>query len=184
MLLFLTQGSCDKRPRPSHIHLDGLKFGQCSSSTAVSGGDSRGYPPPLKMLLSLLTLIPILHIAGSFRLFTLPFRPHLLRQVFADDLAKKTSSTDVVSSPYFVFYIFLFIHLLSCIFSVFFHSCKLWEAESLIYHCISSAWNSTGPYKVLRFYMTQQSHFWAYTPRKPDLKETRAPQCSLQHCLS
>ena len=21
--------------------------------------------------------------------------------------------------------------------------------------------------------MTQQSHFWAYTPRKPDLKETR-----------
>ena len=26
--------------------------------------------------------------------------------------------------------------------------------------------------------MTQQSHFWAYTPRKPDLKETHAPQCS------
>ena len=24
--------------------------------------------------------------------------------------------------------------------------------------------------------MTQQSHFWAYTPRKPDPKETRAPQ--------
>ena len=24
--------------------------------------------------------------------------------------------------------------------------------------------------------MTQQSHFWAYTPRKSDLKETRAPQ--------
>ena len=34
------------------------------------------------------------------------------------------------------------------------------------------------------FHMTQQSHFWAYTPRKPDLKETRAPQCSSQHCLS
>ena len=29
----------------------------------------------------------------------------------------------------------------------------------------------------------EQSHFWAYTLRKPDLKETRAPQCSLQHCL-
>ena len=29
--------------------------------------------------------------------------------------------------------------------------------------------------------MTQQSHFWAYTLRKPDLKETRAPQCSSQH---
>ena len=23
--------------------------------------------------------------------------------------------------------------------------------------------------------MAQQSHFWAYTPRKPDLKETREP---------
>ena len=31
--------------------------------------------------------------------------------------------------------------------------------------------------------MTQQSHCWAYTPRKPELKETHAPQCSLQHCL-
>ena len=30
----------------------------------------------------------------------------------------------------------------------------------------------------------QQSHFWAYTPRKPDLKETHAPQFSSQHCLS
>ena len=27
----------------------------------------------------------------------------------------------------------------------------------------------------------QQSHFWAYTPRKPELKETHVPQCSLQH---
>ena len=25
--------------------------------------------------------------------------------------------------------------------------------------------------------MTQQSHYWAYTPRKPELKETRVPQC-------
>ena len=31
--------------------------------------------------------------------------------------------------------------------------------------------------------MTQQSHCWAYTPRKPKLKKTRVPQCSLQHCL-
>ena len=31
--------------------------------------------------------------------------------------------------------------------------------------------------------MTQQSHYWAYTPRKPELKETRVPQCSSQHCL-
>ena len=31
--------------------------------------------------------------------------------------------------------------------------------------------------------MIQQSHFWAYTLRKPELKETHVPQCSLQHCL-
>ena len=30
--------------------------------------------------------------------------------------------------------------------------------------------------------MTQQSHCWAYTPRKPELKETHVPQCSLQYC--
>ena len=29
--------------------------------------------------------------------------------------------------------------------------------------------------------MTQQSHCWAYTLRKPELKETHVPQCSLQH---
>ena len=32
-------------------------------------------------------------------------------------------------------------------------------------------------------YGRMQSHCWAYTPRKPELKETHAPQCSLQHCL-
>ena len=31
--------------------------------------------------------------------------------------------------------------------------------------------------------MTQQYHFWAYTLRKPDLKETHAPQRSSQHCF-
>ena len=29
----------------------------------------------------------------------------------------------------------------------------------------------------------QQSHCWAYTPRKLELKETHVPQCSSQHCL-
>ena len=28
--------------------------------------------------------------------------------------------------------------------------------------------------------MTQQSHCWAYTPRKPELKDTHVPQCSSQ----
>ena len=33
------------------------------------------------------------------------------------------------------------------------------------------------------FAMTQQSHSWVYILRKPYLKETHVPQCSLQHCL-
>ena len=32
-------------------------------------------------------------------------------------------------------------------------------------------------------YTTQQSHCWAYTPWKPELKQTHVPQSSLQHCL-
>ena len=32
-------------------------------------------------------------------------------------------------------------------------------------------------------HVTQQSHCWVYTPRKPELKETYVPQCSSQHCL-
>ena len=32
-------------------------------------------------------------------------------------------------------------------------------------------------------HMTQQSYFQAYTLRKPELKETRVPQCTSQHCL-
>ena len=31
--------------------------------------------------------------------------------------------------------------------------------------------------------MTQQSYFWAYTAREPELKETCVPQCSSQQCL-
>ena len=30
----------------------------------------------------------------------------------------------------------------------------------------------------------QQSHFWAYTLRKPELKETCVPQCSLQQFIT
>ena len=31
--------------------------------------------------------------------------------------------------------------------------------------------------------MTQQAHCWAYTLRKPELKDTCVSQCSSQHCL-
>ena len=32
-------------------------------------------------------------------------------------------------------------------------------------------------------HMTQKPHCWAYTLRKPELKETHVPQCSFQHHL-
>ena len=32
-------------------------------------------------------------------------------------------------------------------------------------------------------HMTQSSHCWAYSLRKPELKETHVHQCSLQQCL-
>ena len=38
-------------------------------------------------------------------------------------------------------------------------------------------------YALVYCLMTQQSHCWAYTLRKPEGKETRVPQCSSQHCL-
>lgn len=101
--------------------------------------------------LSVLTLIPILHTAGSFRSFSLPFRPHLLRQAFPEDLAKNTSSTNIVPSPDFVFFIFLFTPLLSCLLSVFFHSRKLWEAHSnssLYIQCLEHYWPIQGPQKI------------------------------------
>ena len=33
------------------------------------------------------------------------------------------------------------------------------------------------------YHMTQQSHYWAYTLRKPELKKMYIPQCLLQHNL-
>ena len=36
---------------------------------------------------------------------------------------------------------------------------------------------------IKNFHMTQQSHCWAYTLRKPELKETHVPQYSSQQCL-
>ena len=37
--------------------------------------------------------------------------------------------------------------------------------------------------KYWSFNMTQQSHCWTFTPRKPELKETHVFQCLLKHCL-
>ena len=55
------------------------------------------------------------------------------------------------------------------------HSC-------LAFVCLSGKGLPYEPHKLPKnYHMTQQSHCWAYTPRKPKLKETHAPQSSLQH---
>ena len=48
--------------------------------------------------------------------------------------------------------------------------------------CVSGRIKNGGRGKY-NCHTTQQSHCWAYKPRKPELKETRVPQCWLQHCL-
>ena len=58
-----------------------------------------------------------------------------------------------------------------------FHKCKL------VQPLWKTVWRFLKKLEI-ELLMTQQSHFWAYTPRKPDLKETHAPLCSSQHCLS
>ena len=58
-----------------------------------------------------------------------------------------------------------------------------WQECKLVQPLWRTVWRFLKNWKE-NFHMTQQSHFWAYTPRKPDLKETCAPQCSSQHCLS
>ena len=56
-----------------------------------------------------------------------------------------------------------------------------WECK-LVQPLWTTVWRFLKKWKQ-NCHMTQQSHSWAYTQRKPDLKETHAPQCSLQHCL-
>ena len=48
---------------------------------------------------------------------------------------------------------------------------------------IKKRWQEYTEDYIKQIFMTQQSHCWAHTPRKPELKETHVPQCSLQHCL-
>ena len=68
-----------------------------------------------------------------------------------------------------------------------------WHTKSYIHSCIqvddfkgkytpqssSISWSIT----FKNFHMTEQSHYWAYILRKPGLKKTHVPQCSLQHSL-
>ena len=57
-----------------------------------------------------------------------------------------------------------------------------WWEWKLVQPLWQTVWDSLKNWKW-NCLMTQQSHFWAYTLRNPELKETHVPQCSLQHCL-
>ena len=56
-----------------------------------------------------------------------------------------------------------------------------WECK-LVQPLWRTVWRSLKKLEI-ELLMTQQSNCWAYTPRKPELKETHVPQCLLQHCL-
>ena len=55
-----------------------------------------------------------------------------------------------------------------------------WECR-LVQPLWRTVWRSLKKLEIC--HQTQKSHCWAYTPRKPELKETHVPQCSSQHCL-
>ena len=55
-----------------------------------------------------------------------------------------------------------------------------WECK-LVQPLRRTVWNFLKKLEIC--HQTQKSHCWAYTPRKPESKETRVPQCSSQHCL-
>ena len=57
-----------------------------------------------------------------------------------------------------------------------------WWERKLVQPLWRTVWRFLKNWKQ-NCHMTQQSHCWAYTQRKPELKETRVPQCSSQHCL-
>ena len=57
-----------------------------------------------------------------------------------------------------------------------------WECK-LVRPLWRTGWRFLKKLEIENCLMTQQSHCWAYTPRKPELKETRVPQCSSQHYL-
>ena len=63
--------------------------------------------------------------------------------------------------------------------ATFLHCC--WECKR-VEPLWQTVWRFLKNWK-LNCHTTQESHCWAYTPRKPEFKETRVPQCSLQHCL-
>ena len=67
-----------------------------------------------------------------------------------------------------------------------------WGENGILFHCwweyklVQPQWRTVWrfPKKLeLEMHTTQQSLCWAYILRKPELKETHLPQCSLQHCL-
>ena len=58
--------------------------------------------------------------------------------------------------------------------------CKL--VQPLWENSVEIPWKTENT-SAIELQQTQQSHCWAYILRKPELKETRVPQCSSQHCL-
>ena len=55
--------------------------------------------------------------------------------------------------------------------------------QTQVSHIAGGFFTSRATREAQSYHMTQQSHYWAYTLRKPELKKTYIPQCLLQHNL-
>ena len=57
-----------------------------------------------------------------------------------------------------------------------------WECK-LVQPLWRTVWRFLKKLQIELPYDPAYAHCWAYTPRKPELKETYVPQCPSQHCL-
>lgn len=128
-----TYTTCAQKPCPSaHIHLNGLKVGQCPPSNIVC---LEWYPEAtacrasFQLLITLLILVPDPLSLHGWLLWVLHVYTQMspVQSVFSQ--LKITPPHQSILSPCFISYIFLFMHLLSCFLSVSSCSCRLGKQE-------------------------------------------------------
>ena len=139
------------------------------------------------------SVFPRLATDSAGRVFPGVWKPLFLKFPSRDGLpflGRSSLPTSFVS--FLVFYIFsyLFLKTMSCFSGCLMSSASIQKLYCGIYSALKCSFDEFVREKVVSpsyssaiCLMTQQSHCWAYTPRKPELRETHVPQCSSQHCL-